>query len=122
MTNKNSSDIETILKQIYQHFNDRDIEATSAMMHKEVNWPNAMEGGIEHGHEAIRNYWTRQWKTFNPHVDPIGFKKENDGRMNVTVHQVVHDINGNLLVDQMIHHIYTFEDGLIKTMEIQKSF
>jgi hypothetical protein len=110
------------LKQIYQHFNDRDIETTLAMMHTEVNWPNAMEGGMEHGHEAIRNYWTRQWKIFDPHVDPIGFKKENDGRMNVTVHQVVHDINGNLLVDQIVHHIYTFEDGLIKTMEIQKSF
>jgi hypothetical protein len=111
---------EAILKQTYQHFNDRDIDATLAMMHPQVDWPNGMEGGIEHGHAAIRNYWTRQWKILDPHVEPIQYNNEEDGRVNVTVHQVVHDIEGNLLVDQIIHHVYTFEDGLIKAMEIQK--
>ena len=73
------------------------------------------------GHErsTVRNYWTRQWKILDPHVDPIQYNNE-DERINVTVHQVVHDIEGNLLVDQIIHHVYTFEDGLIKAMEIQK--
>jgi ketosteroid isomerase-like protein len=114
------SEQEAILKQTYQHFNDRDIDATLAMMHPEVDWPNGMEGGIEHGHEAVRNYWTRQWKILDPHVEPIQYNNEEDGRINVTVHQVVHDIEGNLLVDQIIHHVYTFEDGMIKAMEIQK--
>jgi hypothetical protein len=63
-----------------------------------------MEGGIEHGHEAVRSYWIRQWKVLDPHVEPIQFKEE-DGRINVTVHQVVHDIDGKLLIDQIIHHI-----------------
>lgn len=44
---------------------------------------------------------------------------KEDGRIDLTVHQVVHDISGNLLVDQIIHHIYAFEEGLIKSMEIQ---
>jgi hypothetical protein len=114
------SEQEVILKQTYQHFNDRDIDATLAMMHPGVDWPNGMEGGIEHGHEAVRNYWTRQWKILDPHVEPIQYNSEEDGRINVTVHQVVHDIEGNLLVDQIIHHVYTFEHGLIKAMEIQK--
>jgi ketosteroid isomerase-like protein len=114
-------EFETILKGIYQHFNDRDIDATLAMMHPDVDWPNGMEGGIEHGHEAVRNYWTRQWKILDPHVEPIDFNCEEDGRINLRVHQVVHDIEGNLLVDQIIHHVFTFEDGLIKTMEIQKT-
>ena len=114
------SESEAILKQTYQHFNDRDIDATLAVMHPEVDWPNGMEGGIEHGHEAVRNYWTRQWKILHPHVEPTRYSREEDGRINVTVHQVVHDIEGNLLVDQIINHVYTFEDGLIKAMEIQK--
>jgi len=112
---------EAILKQTYQHFNDRNIDATLAMMHPEVEWPNGMEGGIEFGHEAVRNYWSRQWKVLDPHVEPIGFSKQKDGRIDLTVHQVVHDVSGNLLVDQIIHHVYTFEDGLIKAMEIQKA-
>ncbi|HKB43976.1 MAG TPA: nuclear transport factor 2 family protein [Chitinophagaceae bacterium] len=110
---------ETILKKTYRHFNNRDIDATLAAMHADVDWPDGMEGGIEHGHEAVRNYWIRQWKTINPHVEPIRFETEKDGRINVTVHQVVHDINGNLLIDQIIHHIYTIEDGLIIKMEIK---
>jgi len=117
---KDNREQEAILRQTYQYFNNRDIEAALAMMHPEVDWPNGMEGGIEHGHEAIRNYWTRQWKILDPHVQPIGFNQEGDGKLKLTVHQVVHDIDGNLLVDQIIHHIYTFEEGLIKAMEIQK--
>jgi ketosteroid isomerase-like protein len=112
---------ETILKQTYQHFNDRNIDATLAVMHPDVDWPNGMEGGIEHGHEAVRNYWTRQWELIDPHVEPVQFNQEEEGRINVTVHQVVHDMNGNLLIDQVIHHIYTLRDGLIKSMEIRKT-
>jgi len=114
-------DIETILKRTYKHFNDRDIDATLAVMHPDVDWPNGMEGGIEHGHEAVRNYWTRQWKILDPHVEPIHFDEEADGRINVTVHQVVHDVEGKLLIDQIIHHVYTFEDDLVKSMEIKKA-
>jgi hypothetical protein len=120
MKNITKSEQEAILKQTYQHFNERNIDATLAMMHPEVDWPNGMEGGIEHGHDAVRNYWTRQWQILDPHVEPVAFNKEEDGRINLTVHQVVHDISGNLLVDQIIHHVYTFEDGLIKAMEIQQ--
>jgi len=56
------SNTETILKNTYHHFNNRDIDATLAMMQADVEWPNGMEGGVEHDHEAIRNYWTRQRK------------------------------------------------------------
>ena len=114
------SEWKAILQQTYQHFNDRNIHATLAMMHPEVDWPNGMEGGIEHGHEAVRNYWTRQWKILDPHVEPVAFNRLEDGRFDLTVHQVVQDMEGNVLVNQIIHHIYTFEDGLIKAMEIQK--
>jgi hypothetical protein len=110
---------EIILKKTYQHFNARDIDATLAAMHEDVDWPNGMEGGIEHGHEAVRKYWTRQWQIIDPKVEPVKFEQEDDGRINVTVHQVVHDRQGHLLGDQMIHHIYTIEDGLVRTMEIK---
>ena len=121
MKNNDQHTIETILKQTYRHFNDRNIDATLAVMHPEVDWPNGMEGGIEHGHEAVRNYWTRQWALIDPHVEPVQFNREEDGRINITVHQVVHDMNGNLLIDHVIHHIYTIQDGLIKSMEIIKT-
>jgi len=121
MPNTHQHNTEIILKNVYQHFNNRDIDACLAAMHPDVDWPNGMEGGIEYGHEAVRYYWTRQWTIINPKVEPIKFEMENDGRINVTVHQVVHDMEGKLLLDKMIHHIYTIEDGLIRTMEIKEA-
>lgn len=121
MQGKKPYEYEVLLKEVYKCFNDRNIEATLAAMHPEVEWPNVMEGKMEHGHDAIRTYWTKQWQTVDPHVDPIRISKEDDERMNVTVHQVVYDLQGKLLVDQVIHHIYTMDDGLIKSMEIKKT-
>ncbi|MBC7828837.1 MAG: nuclear transport factor 2 family protein [Chitinophagaceae bacterium] len=117
----NPEPYETILTNAYNAFNHRDIETVLAMMHPDVDWPNGMEGGIEHGHEAVRNYWTRQWAIINPQVKPLQFDKMDDGRMNVTVHQLVKDLSDNVLADQMIHHIYSIEEGLITRMEIKQS-
>jgi len=52
-------------------------------------------------------------------VEPKDFKQEGDGRIAVTVHQVVHDVDGRLLVDQVIQHVYEIRDGLIQSMEIR---
>jgi hypothetical protein len=83
-------------------------------------WANGMDGGYVYGHNSVREYWTRQWKMIDPYVDPVGF--ETDGNVNVVVnvHQVVHDLNGNLLIDQMARHVYTIYEGLIERMEIEK--
>lgn len=111
---------EELLKKAYYFFNKRDIKGVLSLMQKDVDWPNGMEGGIEHGHDSVRNYWSRQWKMINPHVEPLQFKKLDDNKVNVTVHQVVKDLEGNILQDKIIHHIYTFENGFIKNMEIKE--
>ncbi len=111
---------ETWLLRAYDAFNGRDVDTVLAMMHPEVNWPNGMEGGIEHGREAVRSYWTRQWSMIDSHVEPISFETLQDGRIDVTVNQTAKDLSGNLLVDETVHHVYTIEHGLIHSMEIQK--
>ena len=110
-----------LLTKAYAAFNARDIDAVLALMHPDVEWANGMEGGYVHGHEAVRDYWTHQWKLINPHVEPTGFQPDENGRIVVTVHQVVRDLEGNLMVDQMVQHIYTFADGLIQRMDIQEA-
>jgi hypothetical protein len=108
------------LSNAYDAFNQRDVDTLLAMMHPEVNWPNGMEGGIEHGREAVRSYWTRQWSMIDPHVEPVNFETMEDGKIDITVHQTVKDLTGNILIDENVHHIYTVEDGLIHSMEIKK--
>ena len=110
-----------LLTKAYAAFNARDIDAVLAVIHPDVEWANGMEGGYVHGHEAVRDYWTRQWKLIKPHVEPTGFQPDENGRIVVTVHQVVRDLEGNLMVDQMVQHMYTIADGLIRRMDIQEA-
>jgi ketosteroid isomerase-like protein len=103
----------------YRLFNARDIDAVLALMHPSVVWPNGMEGGYVHGREGVRAYWTQQWGMIDPHVEPLSTEIDAKGRTVVEVHQVVRDLNGNLLQDSVVHHAYTLRDGLIERMEIE---
>ena len=108
-----------LLTAAYEAFNARNIDAVLALMHPDVDWPNGMEGGRELGHDSVRKYWTRQWGILNPHVEPIRVEDDESGQTVVTVHQVVLDLAGQTLVDQMIEHVYSVEDGLIRRMDIR---
>ncbi|MEJ7677955.1 MAG: hypothetical protein WKG06_08855 [Segetibacter sp.] len=70
--------------------------------------------------DEIRKYWTRQWKELNPNVEPIGFNERQNGSLEVAVHQKVKDLKDNLMFNGTVKHVYTFEDGLIKTMDIEQ--
>ena len=109
-----------LLKRAYAAFNARDLEGALATMRPDVVWPNGMEGGVVHGHEGVRAYWTRQWSMINPHVDPTSFKEEESDRIAVNVHQVVRDLSGKILMDRMVEHVYTLKDGLIQSMDIRE--
>jgi hypothetical protein len=113
-------DTELLLRCCYAAFNDRDLDSALATMHPEVTWPNGWEGGSVEGRESVRRYWTRQWAAINPHVEPKAFRVESDGRIVVTVHQIVRDLSGTVLANQMVEHVYQLQDGFIRRMEIRK--
>ena len=106
-----------LLIQIYKDFNNRNIDAISGSMIHEVNWPNGWEGGYIKGVDQLRNYWTRQWMELEPIVHPIAFKNIGENQVEVEVKQIVKDKSGKLLFDGLVTHTYTFENGLIKSME-----
>jgi hypothetical protein len=108
-----------LLKTTYEAFNARNIEAVLACLHPDVDWPNGMEGGRIHGRTGVRDYWIRQWGMIDPRVEPFGFSEDETGRTIVEVHQVVRDLAGGILVDQVVHHVYSIDDGLIERMEIR---
>lgn len=83
------------------------------------SWPLVRDSGIVVGHAAVRPYWTRQWGLIDPRVEPRGFTAEADGRVAVAVHQVVRDLTGKVLKEDMVQHVYAFEGGLITSMEIR---
>jgi hypothetical protein len=107
-----------LLTEAYRAFNARETESVLALMQPDVDWPNLMENCRAVGHDAVRDYWTRQWAIFDPHVALLRFKTDDEGRVAIDVHQVVRDLNGALLADQIVQHVYTLRDGLIARMEV----
>jgi hypothetical protein len=113
------TDERELLTRIYAAFNARDTETILAALHPDVDWPNGWEGGRLTGRDAVREYWTRQWAAIDPSVEPVGFETDETGRTAVTVHQVVRDLSGEVVSDGTVRHVYTFEGGLVRSMEIQ---
>ena len=71
------------------------------------------------GHDEIRAYWLRQWQEIDPKVVPISFQMKPGGEISVGVHQVIKDLNGQVLSDSQIIHTYTFEEGKVRRMVIE---
>jgi ketosteroid isomerase-like protein len=113
---------EELLRSVYAAFNARDVEAVLKLMHPEVDWPNAWEGGRVAGPDAVREYWNRQFAAISSRVEPEGFTEEPDGATIVDVHQMVHDAeSGELISDSHVRHRYWFEDGLVVRMDVREA-
>ena len=105
------------LKRVYEAFNARDLETALSLMHDDVDWPNGWQGGRITGRDAVRDYWTGQFESINSQVEPESFTESGD-RVAVTVHQVIRDLDGNVMSDGTVKHVYTFKDGLVARMDI----
>ncbi|MGH9631947.1 MAG: nuclear transport factor 2 family protein [Bryobacteraceae bacterium] len=110
-----------ILKRVYDRFNARDIETALAAMHEDVTWANGIEGGHVYGRDAVRSYWTRQWTLIDPHVEPVSFCAGSGGEIVVQVHTIVRDLEGHVFADQMVDHIFRFENGSVRRFDIRTS-
>ena len=110
-----------LLLSVYEAFNERDLDYILLVMHPDVDWPNGMEGGRVRGHDGLRDYWTRQWDLTDPFVKPQRFEYLGGGSVAVHVHQLVRDLGGNIIVNQMVQHVYLFRGPHIVSMEIRNA-
>ena len=108
-----------IIKKAYAAFNSRDIDSILQVMHPEVKWSKAWEGDYATGHAEVRAYWERQWAEINPQVTPVGFRIRDNGSLEVEVDQLVKDLEGNILFDGKVKHIYVINGGLLEQMNIE---
>ncbi len=118
------SDIE-VIKGMYERFNARDIDGVLAAVADDIAWANGMDGGHVHGHEAMRDYWTRQWAVVSPHVEPIAFQQTANGAVAVKVIQSVFDLDGQPLngqthglKDKTVMHIFWMNSNKVARFDI----
>ena len=107
-----------VIEQAYSAFNKRDIDGALALMTQDVSWPKASEGGNVVGKEDIRGCWTRQWGEFDPHVEPLAITEEDGGKTRVRVHQLVKSLQGDVLSDSEVLHVFSVKSGLIAAMDL----
>ncbi len=111
---------EDLLRATYAAFNARDIEGALHAMTPDVDWPNAWEGGRVTGHAGVRDYWIRQWAAIDSKVDPVSFRSLSDGRVAVLVDQVARSLDGTVLGQGPVVHVYRLRDGLIARMDVEE--
>ncbi|HEY7456854.1 MAG TPA: nuclear transport factor 2 family protein [Solirubrobacterales bacterium] len=110
---------EDILRAAYTAFNARDFGAALELVHPEVDWPNAWEGGRVSGREAVASYWTRQFAEISSTVEPERFETGPDGTITATVHQIVRDAKtGEVQSDTRVRHRWRLRDGLVLRMDV----
>jgi|SRR5665213_681912 len=112
------ADTKTLIEQAYAAFNKRDIDGALALMTEDVSWPRASKGGKVVGKEEIRAYWTRQWGEFDPHVEPLAISEEDGGMIRVRVHQLVKSLQGDVLANSEVVHVFTVKSGFIAAMDL----
>ena len=111
--------MEERIRAMYAAFNARAADAALAGMTTDVDWPNGWEGGRVAGHEAVRDYWLRQWQEIDAHVEPVEITRGEDDRWTVLVHQIVRSADGALLADEHVRHVYAFRGELVERMDIE---
>ena len=116
----------TLVKHLYDRFNARDIDGVLAKLTIDVAWANGMEGGHVRGHDAVRDYWTRQWAIVSPHVEPVSFQTTDDAVVAVEVIQSVFGLDGEPLEgqshglkDETVRHFFHVENGKIARFDIE---
>ena len=107
-----------LIAQAYSAFNKRDIDGALALMTEDVSWPKASEGGKIIGKEEVRAYWTRQWSAFDPYVEPLAMTQEGGDKARVRVRQLVRSLQGEILSDSEVVHVFTIKNGLIAAMDL----
>src|ERR1039457_4412875 len=85
---------QTLIAEVYSAFNQRNIDGALALMSESVSWRKASEGGRVIGKKKIRSYWSRQWKEFDPHVEPIEVIDRGAGNKSERDHQPLKKLRG----------------------------
>ena len=111
---------EELLRSLYEAFNARDVDTCLAAMTPDVDWANGWEGGRVVGRDAVRDYWQRQWAAIDSSAEPTAVSERPDGTVEVAVHLVARDKEGNVLTDGEGCHVFEFRGDLVQRMTIEE--
>ncbi|MCP3423650.1 nuclear transport factor 2 family protein [Nocardioides pinisoli] len=104
------------VRELYQAFNERDLNAVIGAMTSDVEWPNGWEGGQLIGRDSVRDYWERQWAQIRPMTTVRSIGQRPDGTVEAKVRLTVRDPAGTVLSRTDATHVYVFDGDLVQRM------
>lgn len=111
---------DTLLIDLFDAFNAKDIEAAGALLHPDVDWPDLFGEERLRGREAVREMWAQQFERFNPEISLLEMTALPDGRRQAKVSYVVRTLDGKLFTEEPATHLFAFRDGLISWMNLDR--
>ena len=107
------------LTALYDAVNARDADALAALLAPDADWPEAITGGRVVGRDAVTAHWRDQWAVLRFDLHPRLMRRLPDGRVEVLVDQVVHDVDGDLLSESVVQQVYSLDPaGLVRRMDV----
>jgi SnoaL-like domain len=64
------------LQNLYEAFNKGEIETIISVMRPDVKCANGVEGGFVYGRDAVREYWTNQYKVIQVQLETTYLQKQ----------------------------------------------
>lgn len=107
-----------LLAKAYNAFNTRDLDALAATFHKDVEWPDILDGGTIQGREAVIAYFGRQLDLMIPDARLIRTRVVAPDRLEADIQYAVRSLQGRLWSDTTATLAYDFRDGLIVRLTV----
>jgi glutamate synthase domain-containing protein 3 len=73
-------------------------------MRPDVKWANGVEGGFVYGRDAVREYWTNQYKVIQVQLETLKFETDENNRNVVTS---LYEIGETETIQEMIQKTRT---------------
>jgi hypothetical protein len=105
------------LMALYRAFNDRDVDAALVHIAPGVDWQDESGGRIG-GREALAAHWRAWWRQADPRIEPLDIEPGEGGTVVARVEQFVRTLDGKVLEDRDLAHVFTFEGPFVSRMDI----
>ncbi len=112
---------DTLLTNLFDAFNAQDVEAAGALLHPQADWPDLFGDERLQGREAVMSMWAYQFTKYDPKIAVVDMTALPDGRWRARLSYEIRNLNGRLFSEEPATHLFSFRDGLIARMDVERS-
>ncbi len=109
---------ERALRDSYAAFNSGDLELAAGILANDVEWPDQLEGTMLVGRDATIAYWKRLLGLQRHEYEVVHCQPDQHGDLVISLLRKVYALNGQLISNGLIRHVYRFRCGKVVRMQV----